>query len=115
MNSAISPLVSCKVELYSGMESTRQLMLPGKREKPWESVGSGPENRDWIWLYSTFMVILEKGDWSSQIAPIASPGYRGIVIEFISRFLLEEIPSTEGKERNTKGCGLFWLLIGVSI
>ena len=64
MNSAMSPWVFCKVALYSGMENTRQLVLPGNSEKPCESVGSGPENSDWIWLYSTFMVILEEPDWS---------------------------------------------------
>ena len=103
MNSAMSPWVFSKVALYSGIENTRQLVFPGNNENPWELVGSGPENKDWIWLYSTFIVILELADCSSQIAPIASPGYRGIVIEFISRFLDCEMPNTEGRERNTKG------------
>lgn len=38
-----------------------------------------------------------------QIAPTASPGLRGAVMEFTSRFLVLEIAKTEGRARKTRG------------
>ena len=107
MNSEIPPLVYCKTSSNSWSEKTRVLILPGKTLLPSASTGSFSkveDSKELSWLYSTLIVKdLPSMCLSAHIAPIASPGFLGIVIELTSKFLDLLTPRTAGSDLKARG------------
>ena len=84
------------------------LIFPGKSLIP-SLLGTSPSllyfsfNNESNWLYSTLFVILVPSLFTNlQIAPIASFGFLGTQIEFISKFNLTLEPIAEGIQLNAK-------------
>jgi hypothetical protein len=86
------PWVLSRVSQYSGSENIKELIFPGNKLFPFSSTYSYPIvlfRSGFNWLYSTFIVRQVPSFLDNlHIAPTASFGTLGTVIEFISKFFL---------------------------
>mmetsp|Transcript_23096 Transcript_23096/g.46329 ORF Transcript_23096/g.46329 Transcript_23096/m.46329 type:complete len:237 (-) Transcript_23096:637-1347(-) len=99
-NSGTMPFDFSRVAAYSGMEKMRMLRLPGYGEKPEASASSPAYPAAFIrassWLYSTLQVRVLSLLSSLQMAPTASPGLRGTVMELTSNSSVTDTPKAAG-------------------